>query len=240
MARLARIAVVNVPHHVTQRGNARQFILGKDEERTVYLNLLRKYAGLYELPLLGYCLMSNHVHLVVVPHKDNSLALALKQAHGRYATYWNATHRSSGHVWQGRFYSCPLDESHLWMALRYVELNPVRAGLAKAAESWQWSSAATHCGGEAGQECVELELGAWTRRWSSESWREYLRAGENEGELAAIRQCTHTGRPLGDEPFVQSLEQSTRRRLSPQKGGRPKKSESDQRQTALEFDGEQK
>ncbi|MBS1839943.1 MAG: transposase [Acidobacteria bacterium] len=115
MARLARIAVVNVAHHVTQRGNGRQFILANDDERTVYLNLLRKYVEIYELPLLGYCLMSNHVHLVGVPRKSDSLAQALKQTHGRYATYWNARHRSSGHVWQGRFYSCPLDESHLWI-----------------------------------------------------------------------------------------------------------------------------
>ena len=141
MPRLARIAVVNVAHHVTQRGNARQFILANDDERTVYLNLLRKYAELCELSLLGYCLMSNHVHLLVVPRKDDSLARALKQTHGRYASYWNATHRSSGHVWQGRFYSCPLDESHLWLALRYVELNPVRAAMVSRAELWPWSTA---------------------------------------------------------------------------------------------------
>ena len=121
MPRLARIAVVNVAHHVTQRGNARQFILANDDERKVYLSLLRKYVELCGLSLLGYCLMSNHVHLLVVPRKSDSLARALKQTHGRYASYWNATHRSSGHVWQGRFYSCPLDESHLWTALRYVD-----------------------------------------------------------------------------------------------------------------------
>lgn len=234
MARLARIAVVNVAHHVTQRGNARQFILTNDDERMVYLNLLRKYSDLYELPVLGYCLMSNHVHLLVIPRQGDSLALTLKQTHGRYATYWNATHRSSGHVWQGRFYSCPLDETHLWMALRYVELNPVRAGLAKQAESWRWSSAALHCREQ--EEPHGLEMTAWKRRWSSETWKQYLRAGENESERAAIRQCTHTGRPLGGESFVQSLEQSTHRRLSPQKGGRPRNAGGDQSQAALVFD----
>ena len=107
MARLARIVAVNVAHHVTQRGNARQSILAADSERLVYLQLLRQYVELHGLSLLGYCLMSNHVHLVVVPRKAEALALALKQTHGRYASYWNAAHRSSGHVWQGRFYSCP-------------------------------------------------------------------------------------------------------------------------------------
>lgn len=233
MPRLARIAVVNVAHHVTQRGNGRQFILANDDERKVYLSLLRKYVELCELSLLGYCLMSNHVHLVVVPRKSDSLARGLKQTHGRYASYWNATHRSSGHVWQGRFYSCPLDESHLWMALRYVELNPVRAAMVSRPELWPWSSAAVHCG-EAEEPAV-LELTAWNRRWSKESWKEYLATAETQGEIAAIRQCTHTGRPLGAESFIRSLEDLTQRRLSPQKGGRPKTVAEDRRQATLGF-----
>lgn len=146
MPRVGRIAVENATHHVTQRGNARQFILANDDERSVYLNLLHRYAELCELSLLGYCLMSNHVHLLAVPRKGDSLARALKQTHGRYASYWNARHRSSGHVWQGRFYSCPLDDSHLWIALRYLELNPVGAALVSQAELWPWSSVAVHCG----------------------------------------------------------------------------------------------
>ena len=87
--------------------------------------------------LIGYCLMSNHVHLVVTPHDADGLALALRHTHGRYAIYWNAVHQSSGHAWQGRYYSCPLDRVHLWEALRYTELNPVRAGLTSEAEAWR-------------------------------------------------------------------------------------------------------
>jgi putative transposase len=102
--------------------------------------------------LLGYCLMSNHVHLVVVPHEADSLATALKQTHGRYASYWNGAHKSSGHVWQGRFYSCPLDSAHLWIALRYTERNPVCAKLVAEAAWWPWSSAAVHCAEQ--QACV--------------------------------------------------------------------------------------
>ncbi len=218
MARLSHIVVVNVPHHVTQRGNARQFILAGDDERLVYLNLLRKYVHLHELSLLGYCLMPNHVHLVVVPRKPDALALSLKQTHGRYASYWNAAHRSSGHVWQGRFYSCPLDSYHLWVALRYIELNPVRAGLVAEAESWPRSSAAAHFG--SGEPDTGLDMEMWRMRWSMETWREYLAAGEAESEIAAIRQCTHTGRPLGTPEFIYTLEQATLRRLAPQKGGR--------------------
>jgi putative transposase len=233
MARLARIAVVNVPHHVTQRGNARQFLLTSDEERLVYLELLRHYARLQELALLGYCLMSNHVHLIVIPHRPESLALALKNTHGRYAAYWNAARQSSGHVWQGRFYSCPLDDTHLWMALRYTERNPVRAGLVNQAEGWEWSSARAHCGSGNADPC--LEMGAWSRRWSSAAWREYLGCGENDAELRAIRKSTHTGRPLGSGEFVRSLEVATARRLEPQKGGRPRLAAGHREQKELAF-----
>src|SRR5690348_9768311 len=146
MARLARVVAVQVPHHVTQRGNARRFILESDSDKLVYIDLLRQYCSLYDLSVLGYCLMSNHVHLVVTPRKNDSLALALKNTHGRYAAYWNATHSSSGHVWQGRYYSCPLDLPHMWSALRYTELNPIRAGIVSNPETYRWSSAAAHCG----------------------------------------------------------------------------------------------
>jgi putative transposase len=116
MTRLARVIAVDVPHHVTQRGNARRFILDCDADRMAYLNLLRRNIELHGLGLIGYCLMSNHVHLVVTPHNTDGLGLALRHTHGRYAIYWNAVHQSSGHAWQGRYYSCPLDRVHLWEA----------------------------------------------------------------------------------------------------------------------------
>jgi putative transposase len=136
VTRLARVIAVDVPHHVTQRGNARRFILDCDADRMAYLNLLRQNIELHGVGLIGYCLMSNHVHLVVTPHNADGLALALRHTHGRYAIYWNAVNQSSGHAWQGRYYSCPLDRVHLWEALRYTELNPVRAGLTSEAEAW--------------------------------------------------------------------------------------------------------
>ena len=234
MARMARIVAVNVPHHVTQRGNARQFLLVTDDERAVYLGLLQEYIKLHQLRLLGYCLMSNHVHLVVIPQQTDALARALKQAHGRYASYWNATHGSSGHVWQGRFYSCPLDFSHLWIALRYTELNPVRAGLVAKAESWTWSSATAHCGSSAVDSILDMDM--WESRWSAEDWRRYLASAETEAELSAIRQCTHTGRPLGTAEFIQTLEETMQRQLVPKNGGRPGKAAHHPAQEVLTFD----
>lgn len=233
MARLACIAIVNVPHHVTQRGNARQFLLALDSERRVYLELLRHYVKLYDLALLGYCLMSNHVHLIVVPRRAESLAWALKNAHGRYASFWNAGHHSSGHVWQGRFYSCPLDDAHLWIALRCTERNAVRAGLVGEAQDWPWSSASAHCGSADADPC--LDMSAWSRRWCNATWREYLRCAETDAELRAMRKSTHTGRPLGSREFVRSLEDATARRLEPQKGGRPRLAAHSPDQTVLAF-----
>jgi putative transposase len=140
MARFARVVAPGIPHHVTQRGNARRFILKTDADRSIYLHLLRQGLERYGVELTGYCLMSNHVHLIVVPRNKDALARSLKDTHGRFASYWNAVNRSSGHVWQGRYYSCPLDEAHLWEALRYTELNPVRGSLASHTVDWPWSS----------------------------------------------------------------------------------------------------
>jgi putative transposase len=220
MTRLRRVIAVNMPHHLTQRGNARQLILSRDEDRAVYLKLLRENTEVYEVSLIGYCLMSNHVHLIAVPTQLDGLALALRNTHGRYAAYWNAIHGASGHAWQGRFYSCPLDEVHLWAALRYTELNPVRAGLVSQPESWPWSSAAVHCGETVANPWLGDSL--WRNRWTVPAWREYLSAPETESEAAAIRRSTHTGRPLGDAEFVSELERKTGRRLLPQKKGRRK------------------
>lgn len=233
MARLPRVVVVDVPHHVTQRGNARQVIFSNDSDRLTYLELLRPHCELYRLSVLGYCLMSNHVHLVVIPRTAPALGQVLKHTHGRYAAYWNARHSSSGHVWQGRFYSCPLDDFHLWVALRYVELNPVRAGMVEAASQWRWSSASAHCGAAMPESWLELEL--WQKRWTSKEWTCYLAAGESPAEATALRQFTHTGRPLGSAAFVAHLEQTTLRSLAPRKRGRRQKPAAESEQEQLVF-----
>jgi putative transposase len=231
MSRQPRVVVVDVAHHVTQRGNGRQFILANDAERLVYLDLLRQGLRGQELSVVGYCLMSNHVHLVVIPRRAEALAETFKQVHGRYAAYWNVSHASSGHVWQGRFYSCPMDLPHLWTALRYAELNPVRAGMAAEAAAWPWSSAAAHCGKADPDAC--LEMTTWRKAWSEASWGKFLEEGETESELLLIRRCTRTGRPLGREEFTKALEERTLRRLTPGKGGRPRKPLGHENQSGL-------
>jgi putative transposase len=230
MARLPRVVALRVPHHVTQRGNARQYILSSPQERQVYLQLLREYSELHHLEVMGYCLMSNHVHLIAIPQEIEALAETMKQTHGRFAAYWNTLQRSSGHVWQGRFYSCPLDSEHLWRALRYTELNPVRAQLVARPEEWKWSSAGIHCGDGTDE---WLSMRWWREVWDAERWRAYLHAGESEAERVAIRRSTHTGRPLGSAAFVEELEQRMQRRLTPERPGRRPKARDRSAQVAL-------
>lgn len=234
MARLARVIAVGVPHHITQRANARHFIPQEEAERKVYLDLLRHGMELWGVGLIGYCLMSNHIHLIAVPERADRLARALQETHGRFASYWNALHHSTGHVWQGRYYSCPLDEPHLWEALRYTELNPVRASLVAKAECWDWSSAATHCG--AGVTETWLAMNLWSGRWSATSWRAYLEEGISDSNLGAIRRSTYSGRPLGSAEFTRMLEKETKRRLTPQKRGPKKKTDTCDRQETFSFD----
>jgi putative transposase len=233
MARLARVIAAGVPHHITQRGNARRFILQDDVDREVYLDLLQQSMEMHRVGLIGYCLMSNHVHLVAIPHKTDVLALALKFTHGRFASYWNATHHSTGHVWQGRYYSCPLDETHLWEALRYTELNPVRASLVPKAEGWHWSSAQVHCATANTETWMTMQ--PWRNRRPSDTWRDYLNAGETESNLIAIRHNTHTGRPLGSAEFTRALEKETKRRLTFQRRGPKKKTARGESQQSFSF-----
>jgi len=173
------------------------------------------------------------VHLVVVPQRVDSLAQALKQTHGRYDTSWNATHRFTGHVWQRRFYSCPPDNHHLWIPLRYVELNPVRAGLVVPAQPWPWSSAIAHSG------CEELDtflaMEQRRKRWSRDF--EGVPCGRQHGSGDGSDSPAHAHRsPAGGDQFVHSLEQATRRSLAPQKGGRSGNSLPLQTQTRLVFE----
>ncbi len=232
--RFARVVALEVAHHITQRGNARRFVLETDAERGVYLDLLQQGIHRHGVALIGYCLMSNHVHLVAVPQSKDALARSLKQTHGRFASYWNAVNGSSGHVWQGRYYSCPLDDNHLWEALRYIELNPVRASLVVSPEDWPWSSAAAHCGIKPLGPWLSLD--AWARRWSNGQWRAYLQATQHEASRKAIRDSTYSGRPLGSPEFTRVLEKQEHRPLTRQKPGPKKRSVSGEQQATLSFD----
>ena len=221
MPRIARIVVPGVPHHVTQRGNNRQQVFFSDADRELYLALLKSEAERFGLEILGYCLLTNHMHLVAVPAGPESLAKAVGRTDYRYTQAVNRAHRWSGHLWQNRFYSCPLDEVHQWQALVYVDLNPVRAKLVRKARLYPWSSAAIHCGQP--DPAGLIAPAAWRKHWGRGDWAAVLAEGQERAELEALRRCTQNGRPLGDQAFVAKIEGQTHRILHARPVGRPRK-----------------
>ena len=221
MARIARIVVPGMPHHITQRGNNRQDVFFVDDDRRVYLRLLAQSAARYGLQVLGYCLMTNHVHLVAVPRGPESLAKAVGRTDFAYAQYIARLHRRSGHLWQNRFYSCALEAEALWPVLAYVDRNPVRAGLVDEAWDWPWSSAAVHVG-EVRTDPV-VDLAAWKRLAAGVRVRSLLVREEDEATLQRLRRSTHTGRPLAGDGFLAKLEATLGRRVRPLPVGRPRK-----------------
>ena len=151
MPRHKRCVEPGLPYHVTQRGVNRETVFFSISDRETYLHLVEDNQEEAGVRALAFCLMENHVHWVVIPEREDSLAVLFRRVHGRYAQYGNARRRRSGHLWQNRYYCCPLAATHLWTALRYVEWNPIRAGLVREAADYRWSSAAAHCAGpEAG------------------------------------------------------------------------------------------
>jgi putative transposase len=218
MARIARIVIPGCPHHVTQRGNHRQRVFHSDSERDFYLSLLRKYNTLYHTEMPGYALMTNHTHEALVPATKDSLSDGVGRLHNDFARWQHIQRNLTGHLWQNRFYSCPLDEEYFWETLRYIELNPVRAGLVRYAWEWPWSSARAHVTGH--DETGLLSMDLWRTRFDGDSWKAFLLEGmRSDADLNRIRLATRTGRPLGGEDFIQRLEALTGRTLRPKKRG---------------------
>jgi putative transposase len=221
MPRSARTVFADIPHHITQRGNRRKDVFFVDEDYETYLEWLSHYCQKYELEILAYCLMTNHVHLVAVPGNEDSLHLALKPLHMRYAQRINRARNWCGHFWQGRFFSAPLDERYMWAAIRYVELNPVRACMVTQAEHYRWSSAPGHCGLR--HDCV-LNTGTSRKNINGaiDNWSAWLAGGNNPDEFSRVRQHTHKGLPCGSERFVARLENMAGRSLQLRPQGRPR------------------
>lgn len=220
MARLARIVVPDVAHHVVQRGNRRQDVFFSKQDYAHYRDLIASSCREQGVGCLAWCLMPNHVHLILRPPSSDGLRAALAEAHRRYSRRINSARGWTGYLWQGRFASYPMDDAHLMTAVRYVELNPVRARLAARAEDWPWSSARAHATGRP-DGLTDLQALAGLHR----NWRSMLRHGLEAGDLdpetqAAIESHERTGRPWGSDVFVKRLEERTGRSLAPRKAGR--------------------
>lgn len=218
MARISRIVVPGYPHHVTQRGVRSMNIFDSEEDRRSYLSFLKEEVERSGMDILAWCLMTNHVHFISVPYSETALARGFGEAHRRYTRTKNFTQGVRGYLFQGRFNSSVLDETHLLAAVRYVELNPVRAGMVASAWDHPWSSAAFHTG----RVDVDPLVTDRTLLGLITDWDGYLAGGMAE-ELDRIRMATRTGRPAGDEEFADKVANVTGRDLRKGKPGRQKK-----------------
>jgi putative transposase len=215
MSRSFRIVVPGLPHHVIQRGGRRQKIFFSNADHALYLSLLKECCFQHCVQIWAYCLMRNHVHLVLVPSTEDALAKAVGQAHWRYAIIINRRKEWKGHLWQGRFSSFVMDERHLYNVVRYVELNPVRAGMVRKAVDHTWSSAKAHTFRSANKILDHLPLLDEISDWSV-----YLREGQEEKELRLLRRHLSAEKPLGDRDFVEQLSNKFGLDLSMGKPGR--------------------
>lgn len=221
MPRRARIVFAGVPHHITQRGNHRQRVFFSPGDQETYLALLRDYGTRWGLDVIAYCLMPNHVHHVAIPSTPRTLEHVFKSVHGRYAQRVNRMRGQSGHLWQGRFFSSPLDGSYFLNAVRYVEQNPVRAFLVRRPEEFAWSSAPAHCGLR--NDLVVRRDGLIPSLAAIPDWSKWLQQGLPSDVLKTLRQNSGQNLPCGSDDFVADLEAKSKRDLRPRGHGGARK-----------------
>lgn len=215
MPRMARLVVPGFAHHVTQRGARRQQTFFEDSDFEAYLQLLRAKLKKVDVRIWAYCLMPNHIHAIAVPADSCAMSRLFGDVHRAYAQMINAKHDWKGHLWQERFYSTVMDEKHTYAAMRYVELNPVRAGLCKRPNGWRWSSVHAHFGSN-DDDVVDTD----STDQLVTNWRDYLTESESTATRDSIRSHTRSGRPIGDADFVEMIEVITGRSICSRRSGR--------------------
>lgn len=215
MPRLPRLVLPGLPYHVTQRGNRRERTFFEDGDYALYRDLLGDAARRAGTAVWAYCLMPNHVHLIVVPADADGLRRTFADAHRRYTGFINARHRWTGHLWQGRFGAVAMDEAHLAAAARYVALNPVRAGLVERAGDWPWASTRAHL---AGEDDELVEVAPLLDRYGD--FAAFLGGAEDEQATRALRASEISGRPIGSADWIAGLEARSGRSLAPGRRGR--------------------
>ena len=212
MPRSARIVVPGLAHHVIQRGNRQQRVFFSDDDRQAYLDLLAIYCRKTKTRCLAWCLMDNHIHLILVPDRADGLRAALAAIHTAYSQRINTAQAASGHLFQGRFLSYPMDDSHLMVAVRYIENNPIKAGLVDRAEEWRWSSARAHILKTSDGLTDIAALGQHVANWSA------MLAGGLEA-ADQIDTALKTGLPLGGDQWREMVASQFGRQLIPAKRG---------------------
>jgi len=218
MARMARVVIPGIPHHVTQRGVRKNDVFFCEEDYQLYLKLLSESCHKSGTEIWAYCLMTNHVHLVMVPSTEDGLRASLGEAHRRYTQYINQREGCRGHLWQERFHSFPMDEQYLLSTVRYVELNPVHANMVSQPEDYKWSSARAHL---TDKDDKLVQVSPMLERVTN--WQAYLDSDLDDATIETLRKHTKTGRPLGDDLFIDVLESNTGKTFRLQKPGRKRK-----------------
>lgn len=221
MPRNPRCVPPGVTHHVTQRGVNRCDVFHSQQDREIYLRLVEANIRDAGVRVLAYCLMTNHVHWVVIPEREESLAVLFRRVHGPYAQYLNARRQRSGHLWQNRFYSCAVAREREDVVLKYAEWNPVRAGMTDTPAAYRWSSAAAHLTGPRSERIALIDWEYWAERGGAAWWREHIAGREETGDAVRVRRATYAGAPLGPTSFVEKMEQQFGRHW--RKPGRPAK-----------------
>jgi len=220
MSRIARAVIAGYPHHVVQKGNNKGNIFFDEKDRWVYLYLLKKYAEKRGCSVLAYCLMPDHMHLLLKPLQEDSLSKTMQGLTLCYTQYINKKYNKSGRLWENRFYSCIVDkENHLWHAARYIEQNPKRAGIVDRVEEYPYSSAIAHVTGITDKVLDEEIFGDIGRS----EYVDFLRSTLGDDEINEIRYCTRAGRPFGSEIFMEAIGRSLGRDLMRRPRGRPRR-----------------
>jgi len=220
MPRIARVCAINYPHHITQRGNNKETVFFDDEDRKFYLRILSKYRDEWNFEIWAYCLMNNHIHLLVVPREEESLAKGIGITNLVYTQYFNRRYNRSGRLWQNRFFSTVIEEdTYLWAVARYIENNPVRVNIVKKAEDYPWSSARAHL---LKTKDSTLSGKSWLEENKINAYLDFLRKDDNLVDNR-IRKGTSTGRALGQEEFIKSIGDIIGRGIFVKRVGRPKK-----------------
>ena len=215
MPRLARVVVQDIPHHITQRGNRNQPVFFSDDDKKEYLKLVLAHAKKHSVQIWAYCLMTNHVHFIAVPHSEKSLTATFQEAHRLYTRRINFREGWRGYLWQGRFASFPMDEEYLIAAVRYIEQNPVKAKLVSNAWDYPWSSAKAHCKLQ-----KDVLLTPFFLEEQITDWKGFLTVEDRSNSDKRIESSIRTGRPLGSREFIENLESRLDRVLKKRRPGR--------------------
>jgi len=225
MARLSRVCPIGIPQHVIQRGNNRQVCFASEQDFATYTHWLKNYSKKYQVEIHAWVLMTNHVHLLCTPKANNALSLMMQSLGRQYVRYFNFSYKRTGTLWEGRFKSCLVqEENYLLQLYRYIELNPVRAGMVKEPSDYNWSSYQINALGKKSNLCTLYSLYlalANNKKIRQENYRELFKYQLEDELLEDIRLASNQGMALGNERFKAEIESLTGRRMTAKKRGRP-------------------